>query len=202
MNLRIKKRPDELRDQLNTAAAAITAAGPAWPMGAPTAANVTAAATALNTSLTSIATAEANLATLRQTRNTNVTAGQDLMDRVDAATDLLYTPSGAQKLNFGLSPKGQGSQPGIVKLTDLKTFDGVPPHSIRFDWESIEGSTYEVKWFTDSALTLLVGSAVSTQSEFTISGLTAGTQYWMVVRPVRGGEYGPWSDPATRIAPA
>jgi hypothetical protein len=49
-------------------------------------------------------------------------------------------------------------------------------------------------------LTQLVGSATSTGSEYVISGLTPGQQYWMIVRAVRGSETGPWSDPATRVA--
>ncbi|MBX7131139.1 MAG: fibronectin type III domain-containing protein [Fimbriimonadaceae bacterium] len=124
------------------------------------------------------------------------------MKAIDEATDFLYGPAGAQKTNFGLPPKGQPSQTSLEKLIEIRTADGLPAHSILFDWENIQNATYEIQWFTNSALTALVGSAVSTQSEFTITGLTVGTQYWMIVRPVRGGEFGPWSDPATRIAPA
>lgn len=198
---RIKTRPDELRDQLNTAAAAATAAGAAWPATAPTPAAITAAATAINTSLTQIATIEGTLATQRQTRDTNVVSGTTIMKGVDEATDFLYGPGGAQKTNFGLPPKGQGSIEALHKLIELRTSDGLPAQSILFDWENIENASYEIQWFTESALTNLVGSAISTQSEFTITGLAAGTQYWMVVRPARGGQFGPWSDPATRVAP-
>ncbi len=199
---RIKTRPDELRDQLNTASLAATAAGLAWPATAPTPAAITAAATAINTSLTSIATTEGTLATQRQTRDTNVTTGRGIMTDVDEATDFLYGADGAQKVNFGLPPKGSGSIDPLVKLTDIRTSDGIPAQSIFFDWENIQGATYEVVWATNSTFTTVIGTAVSTQSEYTITGLTAGTQYWMRVRPVRGGQFGPWSDPATRVAPA
>ena len=201
-NDRIKRRPDELRDQLNTAAAAITAAGPTWPASAPTALAVTTAATNINTDLTNIAVTEGTLATQRQTRDAHCVTGTTLMKAIDEATDLLYGPSGAQKTNFGLPPKGDGTQEPLHKLIKIKVLDGTPAHSIFFDWENIDGATYEVKWATDPGLTAVVGSAVSTQSEFTITGLTPGTQYWMVVRPARGGQFGPWSDPATRVAPA
>ncbi|MFN8139055.1 MAG: fibronectin type III domain-containing protein [Fimbriimonadales bacterium] len=47
----------------------------------------------------------------------------------------------------------------------------------------------------------VVGSATSAStSDYVISGLTPGTQYWMRVRPVRGSEVAPWSDPATKVA--
>lgn len=201
-NPRIKTRPDELRDQLNQAAAGITAAGPSWPASAPNALAVSAAATAINTSLTTIAAQEGTLATARQTRDTQVGTGTTIMKAIDEATDLLYGPSGAQKANFGLTPKGSTPVEPLHKLTDIKVFDGIPAHSIRFDWENIDGANYEVAWATDAALTAIVGTAISTQSEFTITGLTPGTQYWMHVRPARGGQFGPWSDPATRVAPA
>lgn len=176
---RIKTRPDELRDQLTTASAAALAAGASWPASAPSPAVLTGAATDIN-----------------------VESGTELMKLVDEATDFLYGPGGAQKLNFGLPPKGTPESDELHKLVEIRTTDGLPAHSIFFDWESIKRASYEIQWFTDSALTNMVGSAVSTQSEFTITGLTAGTQYWMVVRPIRGSAFGPWSDPATRIAPA
>jgi len=62
------------------------------------------------------------------------------------------------------------------------------------------GASYEIKWFSNAPMTQLVGSATSTASEYVQSGLTPGQQYWMIVRPVRGSETGPWSDPATRVA--
>ncbi len=198
---RIERRPDALRDQLNQASAAATAVGITWPPAAPTPAQLTAAATALNTNITNINGFEGQLATERQTRDTNVTTGYDLMKGVDEATDSLYGPDGAQKTNFGLTPKGSSPIAPLVKLTDIKTFDGLLPGSIRFDWENIEGATYEVQWSLASTFTDLVGSAVSTQSEYMVSGLTSGVQYWMRVRPVRGGQSAAWSDPATRVAP-
>ena len=200
---RIKKRPDELRDQLLQAAAAIAdfiAGGGIWPANAPTEAECTAAANAIDTNITNINNFESGMAAERQSRDGNVDSGQDTVRGVDEATDSLFTPAGAEKVAFGLPPKGATPIQPLAKLTDIKTFDGLLAGSIRFDWENIQGATFEVKWFTDSALTQLVGSAVSTQSEMEISGLTPGVQYWMIVRPVRGGQFGPWSDPATRVA--
>jgi hypothetical protein len=199
---RIKTRPDELRDQLTTASAAATAAGLSWPASAPTPAALTAAADALTADLADVAAAEGSLATARQTRDNDATTGRGLMKDVDEATDFLYGADGAEKVNFGLTPKGSSAVEPLVQLTDIKISDGLPSHSIFFDWEGITGASYEVQWFTDSALANMVGSTVVTQSEYTVSGLTGGTQYWMHVRPVRGGQYGPWSDPATRVAPA
>ena len=97
--------------------------------------------------------------------------------------------------------EGRHERPGAAyKLIEIRTLDDPTPNSILFDWESIVGASYEIKWFSNAPMTQLVGSATSTASEYVISGLTPGQQYWMIVRPVRGSETGPWSDPATRVA--
>ena len=197
---RIKRRPDQLRDQLNQAAAAITAAGAAWT-GSVTAAQVTAAANTINTSITTVNNVSADLKVKRQTLRTDGSAGIVIMKQVDEITDAIFGPDGAGKAAYGLPPKGVTTGPApLVKLTDIRTLDDPMPNSILFDWESIVGASYEIKWFSNATMTQLVGSATSTASEYVISGLTPGQQYWMIVRPVRGSETGPWSDPATRVA--
>ena len=196
---RIKRKPTELRDQMIQAVAGINGE-PGWPASAPTKAAVQAAETALAAAITDADAKEAAWKVANQTRQTNVDACFALMQRIDQVTDGLYGPSGAQKANFGLTPKGAPIPP-LHKLVDIKILDGILPGSIKLDWENITGASYEVEWFTDSALTQKVGSATATSSEFTATALTPGTQYWMHVRPHRGGQTAEWSDPATRVAP-
>jgi len=50
------------------------------------------------------------------------------------------------------------------------------------------------------ALVKMVGSATVTSSEYEITGLTRGNQYWVRVRAVRASMTGHWSDQATRVA--
>jgi hypothetical protein len=57
-----------------------------------------------------------------------------------------------------------------------------------------------VQWFSDAPLTQRVGSVTVTLSEYEITGLTHGNQYWVRVRAVRANMTGPWSDQATRVA--
>lgn len=197
---RIKRKPAELRDQLSEAIAGIDGEG-AWPGApAPTKGVVTSAQATLAAAIIAADAAEAAWKIANQTRQTAVDAGFAIMQRVDQVTDGLYGPSGAQKSNFGLVPKGAAIA-GLHKLATIVVQDGLISGSLRFDWESIEGATYEVQWFSDSGLTTMIGSATTTASEYMISGLTPGTQYWMHVRPHRGGQTAPWSDPATRVAP-
>ena len=49
-------------------------------------------------------------------------------------------------------------------------------------------------------MTVAIGSAAVSASEYEIAGLTMGQQYWIRIRSIRGKEYGAWSDPATRVA--
>jgi len=80
-----------------------------------------------------------------------------------------------------------------------------PPHiphpaSIWVDWDSVDGTVYEIQWFGDAPLTLMVGSTTGANSEMEIQCLERGKQYWFGVRAVRAGKVGSWSDQATRVA--
>lgn len=199
---RIKKRPDELRDQLLQAAAAITALGPGWPAGAPSAGSVTTAANAIGASITAIDGFVNSAAARRQQRDTEVATGQDIMKTIDGFTTGLYGADGAQKGNFGLAPIVQPGGPlgAPAKITDLRLSDGQLPASLFCDCESIDGSSYEWEWYSDAGLTMRVGNVTTTPSELTINGLTTGTRYWVRVRAIRGGQFGQWSDADSRVA--
>ena len=54
-------------------------------------------------------------------------------------------------------------------------------------------------WFGDVSVTLMVGNATVTNSEMEIQGLDRGNQYWFLVRAVRAGKVGPWSDQGIRV---
>ncbi|MCH8977825.1 MAG: fibronectin type III domain-containing protein [Armatimonadetes bacterium] len=198
---RISRAAATLRDQLTIAVAGVTAEGLNWPVSAPTLVEVTAARDDLTASISDTDTKKAAWQVAGQTKGTNVTSGYSVMQAVDEATDLLYAPDAAEKANFGLAPKGAPIEP-LHKLIEIEVEDGPVAGSLKFDWESIDGAAYEVNWSATSDFAVIVGSATSaSSSDYIISGLTPGTQYWMRVRPVRGGDTEAWSDPATRIAP-
>jgi hypothetical protein len=90
------------------------------------------------------------------------------------------------------------SEPEQVVI--LATANGTHPASVCVDWDSVDAAVYEVQWFGDAPLMLMVGSATVTNSEMEIQGLERGKQYWFRVRAVRAGKVGPWSDQATRVA--
>ena len=49
--------------------------------------------------------------------------------------------------------------------------------------------------------TQTAAAATVTKSKATVTGLTSGTKYWFRVRAIGATGPGPWSDPATKIAP-
>jgi hypothetical protein len=198
---RIRRQALALKEQLTQAIAGATALGPGWPAGAPTVAAITTARDNIATSITDTDTKQDAWKVAGQLKGTRVLAGIEVMKKVDEFTDALYTPSGAEKNNFGLPPKGATIDP-LHKLIKIVVTDGPIAGSLKFDWESIEGAAYEVNWSTTPDFSVIVGSAISAStSDYIISGLTPGTQYWMHVRPVRGSDTAQWSDPATKVAP-
>lgn len=199
---RIPTKPAELRDQMIQAAAGI-GAEVNWPTTAPTQAEVQAHVSAINTAITQVDDLKAQLAQARAELRTQRDQGVDTMKKIDQVTDGLYGPDGPEKNNFGLPPKKKPSGPSapLDQVIITETADGTAPASIFVDWDTEEGAAaYQVEWYTDSALTQQVGNAAVSESEYEITGLIASQQYWIRVRAIRGSEFGPWSDPATRIA--
>ena len=199
---RIPTKPNELRDQLLQASNAIGAESN-WPATAPTAGDVGTLTGALFTAIGDVDKYKSQLAQARATLRSKRDAGVAMMKKIDSVTDGLYGPDGAEKNNFGLPPKktGHGQSVPLEQIVITKISDGTSPASIFVDWDSEAGaSAYQVEWYTDSDLTAQVGNAAVSESEYEITGLEAKQQYWIRIRAIRGNQYGPWSDPATRVA--
>ncbi len=198
---RIPTKPNELRDQMMQAATGI-GNETNWPPTAPTQVDVSTQMAAIHTAITQVDDLKAQLAQARANLRTQRDQGVDTMKRIDEVTDGLYGPDGPEKNNFGLPPKKlRGQSVPLDQVIITKIEDGTSPASIFVDWGQEEGAAaYQVEWYTDSALTQQIGNAAVSESEYEIAGLTAGQQYWIRVRAIRGNEAGQWSDPATSIA--
>ena len=199
---RIPTKPNELRDQLLQASNAIGAEAN-WPATAPTATEVQTLTGDLFTAINDVEKYKSQLAQARATLRSKRDAGVAVMKRIDEVTDGLYGPDGAKKNDFGLPPKKttHGQSGPLEQIVITKITDGTSPASIFVDWDSEAGaSAYQVEWYTDSGLTVQVGNAAVSESEYEIAGLEAKQQYWIRIRAIRGSEFGPWSDPATRVA--
>lgn len=199
---RIPTKPNELRDQLTQAANGI-ASEIDWPSTAPPAAEVSTAMSGLSTAITQVDNLKAQLAQARAGLHAKRDEGVVIMKRIDEVTDGLYGPDGAEKTNFGLPPKKSTAGPSapLEQVVITKIESGTSPASIFVDWDTEAGAAaYQIEWYTDSAMTEQIGNAAVSASEYEIAGLVAAQQYWIRVRAIRGSEYGPWSDPATRVA--
>jgi len=201
MTERISRKADELAQQCTRASVAI-GTEPNWPVTAPIAVTLNTRAQNLTTELAALNMLESQLRVTRQNIKKFIDDARADMTQVDRATDMLYGPDSAKKIEFGLSPKKITHDPmGAVDQVIIRTAkDGTHPASIHLDWESVERAVYEVQWFSDSNMTQMLGSATVTSSETEIQGLERGKQYWFRVRAVRAGQEGPWSDQATRVA--
>jgi len=201
MASRIKKDAVGLRDQLTQAIAGATALGLGWPSQAPSIATMTAARDDIDDSITDTDAKKAAWQVAGQLKGTRVDVGFPIMVKVDEVTTVLYGRDGAEKNSFGIVPEGAPMEP-LHKLIEIVFTDGPVPGSLKADWEPIDGASYEVQWASTADFATVLGSATSASaSDYIISGLVPGTQYWMRVRPIRGGVTEMWSDPATRIAP-
>lgn len=205
---RIPYKSAELATQMGVAYNGILAE-PIWPATAPTLVEVGDAKAALVAIDDAITSLEAQLAVARQARQTAITAGRAVMTTIDDVTSALYGRSDARKNNFGLPPfeaaggSGGGAPPPPVGPLITRIADGGASSSILIDWDTTEGAaSYEIEWFTSSALTpaTRVGNATSIKTIYTTGTLTPGQQYWFRIRALRPAGPSPWSDPATRVA--
>ena len=75
---------------------------------------------------------------------------------------------------------------------------------IDLHWNAVKRgfNSYVVERTTDPAGQTGWGNAeVVTKSSLTLSGLVSGTRYWFRARAIGTAGPGPWSDPATKVAP-
>ena len=171
----------------------------------PTVAQIAAAADTLET--TSLAAENARKTS--ETATTVQTSAENAADRVitkfakfaENKTD--GDPARLQGLGFAIraattTPIGQLTQP-----QNLVILVGDNDGELDPDWDSVKGTkTYEVQSSHDPITpTSWTGAAMVTKSKATVSGLATGTKYWFRVRAIGSAGPGPWSDPATKVAP-
>lgn len=174
-----------------------------WPVQAPTQAQLNDNAQIIEDLEVQIANLEDALKIAREQRREAGAAGYELLKRVDSATTMIYGETSAQKARYGVEPRKSASESGpdsLKKLMILSLEDGPEPGSIFADTSTESGAVYELEISVNSNFNPVLQVLTETASEGTFTGLTMGTQYWIRARAVRGGEKGPWSDPATRVA--
>jgi hypothetical protein len=91
----------------------------------------------------------------------------------------------------------------LPQVESLAATAGDHDGTLDLAWDRVPGATgYEVYRSTD--VTQPAGWAFAcscARSSATVEGLASGTRHWFRVRAVGAAGPGPWSDPATKIAP-
>jgi Fibronectin type III domain len=106
--------------------------------------------------------------------------------------------SAGMDIKAAAAPIGTPQRPESIKATE-----GLKNGSVDLKWKAVRGArSYVVR------ITATVADASSwkqvlvvTKAAATIEGLTSGTLYWFQVAAVGAAGQGPWSDPATKVAP-
>lgn len=141
-----------------------------------------------------------------------LTDSQDVSEKaLDAAITLLVAyvenasggvatkiESAAMDLRADAAPVGALPAPQNLSVTAGDNDGELDP-----DWDSVRGaSSYVIQRSADPPTASSWQMIMTVNpSKATVSGLTSGTKYWFRVAAVGAAGQGPWSDPATKVAP-
>ncbi len=92
----------------------------------------------------------------------------------------------------------------MPKVENVKVTQGDADATLDAGWDPIVRGlqTFVVEATLDpAALTGWFQAGLTKKSTLTITGLTSGQRYWVRVRAIGAAGPGPWSDPATKVAP-
>jgi len=134
------------------------------------------------------------LGTLNETAKNNIRKLADhVEDKCDGNVDKLRS-SGFSLVG---DPTPRGPLPQVQNLR-VQTSDNEGQLGVRYN-PIIGAASYVVEYSTspDGPWTQ---ATITTRASHTITGLTSGTKYWLRVRAVGTTGFGPWSDPACRMA--
>ncbi len=104
----------------------------------------------------------------------------------------------------GMDVKAAATPIGIPQRPEaMKANEGLKNGNIEAKWKPVRGSRAYVVRMTDTIANMDSWKqvAIVTKASALIEGLFSGTQYWFQVCAVGAAGQGPWSDPATKVAP-
>jgi hypothetical protein len=148
--------------------------------------------------------AEAALATRIQERRAALEAVDGVLTRLAAYVEAAGAGDPAKIAGSGFDQRAGPAPVGpLPPVESLAATAGDHDGTLDLSWDRVPGATgYEVYQSTDVAQPAGWTFACScSRSGATVEGLASGTRYWFRVRAVGAAGPGPWSDPATRIAP-
>ena len=132
------------------------------------------------------------------------TSFERVMNKIGNHVDDVSQGDAAKIASAGLEHFFPGDTPDLGELPkpeSLSAAEGDKEGEIDLNWDSVRGArSYEIaisRETTDN----WAHSAVAVPSKHTIEDLDSGKKYWFRVAAVGAAGQGPWSDPATKIAP-
>ena len=162
------------------------------------------------------------LTTTAETKLTGVNALEEQLQaaRLDLANALIALDAGltqeaayvqdvtggdAVKIATTNMPMRRPNEPigPLGQVLALAVKAGVNAGELKASWKKLRGAaSYEVQVSVDPFTPMTWrGVAPSSKIRTVIDGLTSGAKMWVRVRGIGSGDPGPWSDPATMIAP-
>lgn len=170
----------------------------------PTLASITAKANDLETRYNDANSARQTAQQKTTLQDTSDGESNALMTQVALYVENTSGGDAAKIQSAGMEVRADGAPIGTLPaplglIATVGDIDG----ELDLDWDSVRGAnSYVIQKSPDPITpTSWQQAAIVTKSKGTVTGLTSGTKYWFRVAAVGTAGQGPWSDPATRIAP-
>lgn len=171
---------------------------------APTLASITAKANDLEAKYNDASASRQTAQQKTTLQDTSDTESNSLMTQLALYVENTSAGDAAKIQSAGMEIRADGAPIGALPAPQgLIATVGDNDGELDLDWDSVRGATtYLVQRSLDPpTATSWQQAIVVTKSKGTVTGLTSGTKYWFRVAAVGAAGQGPWSDPATRIAP-
>ncbi len=170
----------------------------------PPLASITTAKIDFSASVQTVATLEQQLEAARGVTTTKRGVLHGLLTQEGTFVENIAAGDAVKILSAGMEVRDEPAPPAPLPAPqNLKAFAGDNDGEIDLDWDSVKKSkSYELQRSPDPiTATSWIAAGTVTKSKATVSGLTSGSKNWFRVRAIGAAGPGPWSDPATKIAP-
>lgn len=137
-------------------------------------------------------------------QNTAEQQADALLTQLAAYVENITGGDAAKIQSGGMETRADATPVGALPAPqNLSATAGDQDGEIDLDWDNIRGAkSYVMEKSVDPiTATSWQPAGIVTKSKGTVSGLISGTKYWFRVAAIGTDGQGPWSDPATKIAP-